>query len=179
MKCSNSALNAQGSTVIIVLVQVEQWKHMKQHWWCSGKRKECTKLNLPPKLVENVLSVPVISFCKISIWGPLYVEICRSQTVKLCIVYHDISSGWQLRRFSKFFLVFRTCLFWFSYLTPMREIYINVVKSAFLEVGSRHSHFRKRGILTVNIQRWKHKFYPYFAFGQTFLLLLIQKTRTG
>jgi hypothetical protein len=32
----------------------------------QGKRKEGMKLSLPPKLVEKLVWVPVISFCKIS-----------------------------------------------------------------------------------------------------------------
>jgi hypothetical protein len=83
------------------------------------------KLNLPPKLVENLVCIPVILFCKISIsvthLSPHYVKTGRSQTVKFCIVHHDISSGWQLWGFSQFFLVFRTCLFWFLYPTAMSE----------------------------------------------------------
>jgi len=99
---------------------------MKQQWRrCPEKRKEGMKLNLPPKLVENLVCIPVILFCKISIsvthLSPHYVKTGRSQTVKFCIVHHDISSGWQLWGFSQFFLVFRTCLFWFLYPTAMSE----------------------------------------------------------
>ncbi len=32
-----------------------------------------------------------------------------------------------------------------------------------LEVGSRDSHLWKRGILTINIQTWKDKFWPIFC----------------
>jgi len=32
----------------------------------SGKRKEGMKLSIPPELVEKLVWVPVISFCKIS-----------------------------------------------------------------------------------------------------------------
>jgi hypothetical protein len=51
---------------------------------------------------------PVISFCKISLsvthLSPHYVKTGRSQTVKFCIVHHDISSGWQLWGSATFFL---------------------------------------------------------------------------
>ncbi len=60
MKCWNSAFDAQGSRVIIVVAQV------KQQWRCSGKRKEGMKLTLPSKLVGKLVWAPVISFCKIS-----------------------------------------------------------------------------------------------------------------
>jgi hypothetical protein len=53
MKCWNSACNAQGSRVIIVLVQVGAVRAL---------REKGMKLCIPPKLVW----VPVISFCKIS-----------------------------------------------------------------------------------------------------------------
>ncbi len=126
IKCWNSAFNAQGERVVIVLVQVEKWKYMKQQWRrCSGKRKGGMKLNLRPKLVENQVWVPVISFCKISLsvthLMAYYVETGCSRPVNFCIVNHDISSGWQLWWFSELFLVFRTCLFLFLYLTPMSE----------------------------------------------------------
>ncbi len=114
----------KGSRLTIVLVQMEQCKYMKQQWRrCSGKRKEGMKLNLPPKLVKILVWVPVISFCKISIWCPHCVQTGRSSTVKFCIGNHHISSGWQLWLFSELFLflVFRTCLFWFLYPTPMSK----------------------------------------------------------
>jgi hypothetical protein len=37
-----------------------------QEWRCSGKRKVGMKLSLPPKLVEILVWVPVILFCKFS-----------------------------------------------------------------------------------------------------------------
>jgi hypothetical protein len=40
-------------------------------WRRSGKRKDKIKLNLPPKLVEKLVWVPVISSCKVFI--PSYV----------------------------------------------------------------------------------------------------------
>jgi hypothetical protein len=39
---------------------------MYEQWRRSGKRKEGIKLSLPPKLVEKLVWVPVILFCKIS-----------------------------------------------------------------------------------------------------------------
>ncbi len=56
---------------------------MWQQWRRLGKRKEWMKLNLPPKLVEKLVWVPVISFCKISFpithLMPYYAEIGRSR----------------------------------------------------------------------------------------------------
>jgi hypothetical protein len=58
MKCRNSAFNAQGSRVVIVVVQVEAVKIYVA---------PVMKLSLPPKLVEQLVWVPVIFFCKIFI----------------------------------------------------------------------------------------------------------------
>ncbi len=158
---------------------MEQWKDMKQQWRCSGKRKEGTKLNLPPKLVENLVWVPVIFICKISIWGPHYVETGRSQQVKFCIVNHDIFSGWQLWRFSEFFLVFRTCLFWFLYPTPMREIYINVVKSSFSKLVLDIPIVRKEVYWPLTFTDEKTNFTQILPLGKASFLLLVPQTRTG
>jgi hypothetical protein len=57
MKCWVSAFNEQGSRVIIVVAYVAAVKALM---------KEGMKLNLPPKLVEKLVWVQVISFCKIS-----------------------------------------------------------------------------------------------------------------
>jgi len=55
---------------------------MWQEWRRSGKRKEGMKLSLPPKLVEKLVWVPVILFCKISFpvthQMPYYAETGRS-----------------------------------------------------------------------------------------------------
>jgi hypothetical protein len=60
--------NAEGSRVIIAIVQVgAAEKYMYQQCRRSGKRKHWMKLSLPLKLVEKLLWVPVISFCKIFI----------------------------------------------------------------------------------------------------------------
>jgi len=56
MKCWNSAFNAQGWKLIIVVVEV-----------VPVKRKDRMKLSLPPKLVGKLVWVPVISLCKIPI----------------------------------------------------------------------------------------------------------------
>jgi hypothetical protein len=57
MKCWNSAFNAQGSRVIIVVVQVGAVKiYVAAVQTCTGKRKH----SLPPKLVEKLVWVPVI-----------------------------------------------------------------------------------------------------------------------
>jgi hypothetical protein len=61
MKCWNSAFNAQGSRVIKIVCL------------CSSsagaltKKETQVKLSLPPKLMEKLVWVPVISFCKIFI----------------------------------------------------------------------------------------------------------------
>ncbi len=52
MKCWNSAFNAQGSRVIIVVVQVGAVK--KYVAAVEALRKKGMKLSLPPKLVEKI-----------------------------------------------------------------------------------------------------------------------------
>jgi hypothetical protein len=56
---------------------------MQQQWRLSGKMKEGMKLSLLPKLVEKLVWVPVISFCKISFpvkhWMPYYAETGHSR----------------------------------------------------------------------------------------------------
>jgi hypothetical protein len=56
MKRWNSAFYAQGSRIIIVVLQVGAVKIFV----VTGKRKEGMKLSLPPKLVEKLVWVPVI-----------------------------------------------------------------------------------------------------------------------
>jgi hypothetical protein len=53
MKCLNSAFNAQGLRVIMVVVQVGAVKIYVAIVRRSGKRKEGMKLSLPPNLVEK------------------------------------------------------------------------------------------------------------------------------
>ncbi len=84
MKCWNSAFNAQGSRVIIVVVQVGAVKiYVAAVEGAQGKRKEGMKLSLPPKLVEKLVWVLVISFCKVSFpvkhLMPYYAETGRSR----------------------------------------------------------------------------------------------------
>jgi hypothetical protein len=67
MKCWNLVSNAQGWKVLIIDVQVGAMEIYAEVWRHSRKRKDAMKLNLPPKLVENLIWNPVISFCKISI----------------------------------------------------------------------------------------------------------------
>ncbi len=64
MKCWVSAFNAQGSKVIIVVAQVGAVQIYVAA--VEALMKEGMKLNLPPKLVEKLVWIPVISFCKIS-----------------------------------------------------------------------------------------------------------------
>ncbi len=68
MKCWNSAFNAHGSRVIIVVLQVGAVKIYVAA--VEALTKEGMKLSLPPKLVEKLVWVPVILFCKISF--PMY-----------------------------------------------------------------------------------------------------------
>jgi hypothetical protein len=64
-----SAFNAQGSRLIIVVVQVGAVKIYVAAVEAgrSGKIKDRMKLCLPPKLVEKLVWVPIISRCKIFI----------------------------------------------------------------------------------------------------------------
>jgi hypothetical protein len=65
MKCWNSAFNAQSLRVIIVVVQVGAVKiyvEAVEALRKKGKTGWNMKLSLPPKLVEKLVWVPVISF---------------------------------------------------------------------------------------------------------------------
>jgi hypothetical protein len=67
VKCWNSAFNAQGSRVIIVVVQGGAVKIYVAAVQALRKRMHRMKLSLPPNWVEKLVWVPVISFCKIFI----------------------------------------------------------------------------------------------------------------
>jgi hypothetical protein len=83
MKCRVSALNAQGSRVIIVVVRRKSSENI-----CSSSAVQALRKKETPDetqfittkiLVENLVWVPVISFCKISF--PSYVFdalLCRN-----------------------------------------------------------------------------------------------------
>ncbi len=60
MKCWNSAFIEQAPRVNYRSCTGRSSEELR------GKRREGMKLNLPPKLVEKLVWVPVISFCKIS-----------------------------------------------------------------------------------------------------------------
>jgi hypothetical protein len=62
MKCWNAAFTAQGWRVFIIVVQVGAGKIYVAAMERPGKSKEGMKLSLPPKLVEKLVWVPVISF---------------------------------------------------------------------------------------------------------------------
>jgi hypothetical protein len=79
MKCWNSAFNAQGSRVLIVVVHVGAVENI----CCSGKRKDSMKLTSPPKWVEKLVWVPVILLRKIPI--PSYGFVCPV-TPKLAVL---------------------------------------------------------------------------------------------
>jgi hypothetical protein len=65
MKCRNSAFNAQGWRAITVVLQVGAVKiYVAALKALRKKRKRGS--SLPPKLVEKLVWVPAISFCKIS-----------------------------------------------------------------------------------------------------------------
>jgi hypothetical protein len=78
-----SVFNAQGLKVIIVVVQVGAVKIYVAGVEARKKKNEGMKLSLPPKLVEQLVSFPVILFCKISFpvkhLMPCYAEIRRSR----------------------------------------------------------------------------------------------------
>jgi hypothetical protein len=58
MKCWNSAFNAQGSRVIIVVVQVGAVKiYVAAMSSGDTQEKDRMKLSLPPKLVEKLVCV--------------------------------------------------------------------------------------------------------------------------
>jgi hypothetical protein len=61
MKCL--PFNAQGSRVIIVVVQVAAVKI----YVAAMEMQDTMKLSLPPKLMENLICTPIILFCKIFI----------------------------------------------------------------------------------------------------------------
>jgi len=70
---------AQGSRVTIVVVQVGIRKVYVVAVEALIKRKDRKKLSLPPKLVENIVSVLVISICKIFISSfPFDALSCRN-----------------------------------------------------------------------------------------------------
>jgi hypothetical protein len=79
MKCWNSAFNAQGSKVIIVVVQVGAVKIYVAAVQGLRKKETQDETQFTTKLVEKLLWVPIISFCKIFI--PSYVFdalLCRN-----------------------------------------------------------------------------------------------------
>jgi hypothetical protein len=61
MKCT--PFNAQGSRVIIVVVQVTAVKI----YVAAMETQDTMKLSLPPKLMENLICTPIILFGKIFI----------------------------------------------------------------------------------------------------------------
>jgi hypothetical protein len=82
MKCWNSAFNAQGSRVIIVVVQVRTVKIYVAAVEALKKKERQDEAKLP-KLVEKLVWDPVILFCKISFsvthLMPCYAETGRSR----------------------------------------------------------------------------------------------------
>jgi hypothetical protein len=65
LKCRNLTFNAQGSRVIIVVVQVRSSENIYVTA-VEALRKDRMKLSSPPKLVEKLVWVPVKSgVCKV------------------------------------------------------------------------------------------------------------------
>jgi hypothetical protein len=64
MKCWNSTFNAQGSRVIIVVVQVGTVKIYVAEVGGAQEKRRQDETQLPPKLVEKLGWVPVILLCK-------------------------------------------------------------------------------------------------------------------
>jgi hypothetical protein len=65
MKCWNSTFNAQGSRAILVVLQVGAVK-IYVTTLKALRKNEKRGSSLPPELVEKLVWVPTISFCKIS-----------------------------------------------------------------------------------------------------------------
>jgi hypothetical protein len=79
MKCWNPAFNAQGSRLIIVVVQGGPVKIYMAGVQGLRKRKHRMKLSLSPNWVEKLVWVRVISFCKIFIPSYLFdALLCRN-----------------------------------------------------------------------------------------------------
>ncbi len=74
MKCSNSSFNAQGSRVIIVVVQVGAVKIHVAAVEALGKGKDGMKLSLPPKFMGKLVWVPIM--LKLAILAPYFVSKC-------------------------------------------------------------------------------------------------------
>jgi hypothetical protein len=66
MKCWNSVLHAQGSRVIIVVVQVGAVKKYVTAVEVLRKIERGDEISLAPKLTEKLVWIPVFSFSKIS-----------------------------------------------------------------------------------------------------------------
>jgi hypothetical protein len=99
MKYSNSAFNAQGSRVIIVVVQVGAVKIYVAALEASGKRKDGMKLTLPPKFMGKLVWVPFISFCKTFL--PSYTFdalLCRNWPFSPPIVSGKCPRSWMLAK---------------------------------------------------------------------------------
>jgi hypothetical protein len=66
----NSAFNAQGSRIVIIVVRVGAVKIYVAAVEALRKKERLLRFSLPPKLVEKLVWVPIISFCKI--FSPSY-----------------------------------------------------------------------------------------------------------
>jgi hypothetical protein len=71
-KCWNSAFNAQGSSLTIVIVQVGAMKIYVGAVEALRTKERQDVTQLPPKLGEKLVWVPVIPLCKIFIFIPSY-----------------------------------------------------------------------------------------------------------
>jgi hypothetical protein len=79
MKCYNSAFTAQVSRLITVVVQVGAVKIYVAAVEALRKKERQMKLSLPPKLLEKLVWVSVISLCKIFIPSSVFdALLCRN-----------------------------------------------------------------------------------------------------
>jgi len=84
MKLCNSAFNEQGSRVFIIVVQVGAVKIYGAAEEALRKKKRQDETQFTPKLVEKLVWVPVILFCKIFI--PSYVFDASPIMLKLAVL---------------------------------------------------------------------------------------------
>ncbi len=90
MKCWNLAFNAQGSRVIIVVVQEGALKIYVAAMEALRKQERQMKLSWPPKLVEKLVWVPEILLCKnfhsqLHVWCPIMRPFSPANRVTLHI----------------------------------------------------------------------------------------------
>jgi hypothetical protein len=111
MKCWNPAFKAQGSRIFIVVAEVGAVK-IYVAAAVDVLKKEEIKLSLPPKLVEKLVWVPVICFCRISFPNKHFdALLCRSHppnrpTLQITLILYTQKLLWVLY---KWLLCARLC----------------------------------------------------------------------